>query len=490
MANSVEAAARDGEAARQAELAWARDNPAGKASSSLKDNLTLWNFDVGSADAKPEHLDALAAFVARLPGALSPQRCSSAFEVVGFASATGGVSENLALAEQRARTIAGYLQAAGFLRVAPRAGGIAGRVERGKPGASYARDRMVELWVDTPDLPERPRAPRPPPPGGAQPAAPEDDGAGAQLGFVVQGKWALGPIPIHPYLLVDLEFEGEIGIQCGSRDARNKVQVAFASDASGTSRLTGEFKRAFADGITGFLKVGPGMQTGGAVAPLGLQGGLQLDELALQPKVGLQATAKPIFLKLHVFAYTMPPFAWNGIPVTATFKGAFIFNAGPSPVLLARLGPLASAAETLGPLVAAAVVIPLTVHGVIAAQAEGERRARLWAARDAVAARAAYETCGNELDRRTLIDLMAQWRSLGSGLVAEAANGAYVATDRSLVRLKGNDAKAYDALLARWKTDYAAGDGSLEFGAVRERMFQKLGGLDAGGDEAPSLDQL
>jgi len=85
----------------QKEIAWERANPAGKVDEG--EGITLWNFGVGQADLKPEHIQKLRDLFIR----------EGFFErlfIEGHASCSGTTKQKKAISERRAKAVKDFLR--------------------------------------------------------------------------------------------------------------------------------------------------------------------------------------------------------------------------------------------------------------------------------------------------------------------------------------------------------------------------------------------
>lgn len=183
-----------------------------------------------------------------------------------------------------------------------------------------------------------------------------------------------------------------------------------------------------------------------------------------------------------------------GQDITLAVSGKLKAAGRPGPATLrlaARIGTVAAAAV---PYVAATVILTIVfvfaaASGIEAARQSGIRHAQHIAARDAFAARVAFEVLGQPAQGE-LESLMAEWRRFLEPEVTATAGRCYAEAGRQIEALRS--AGQLDAARAEWTSRYGQENGQpdVSFHGVRLRIFQALGGYDPEGPTDFTIDQL
>ncbi|MFZ0062725.1 MAG: DUF4157 domain-containing protein [Pyrinomonadaceae bacterium] len=131
----------------------------------------IWNFDVGKATLKPEHLKAMPRLAQEIKDALNPDDPEEQVDLEGQASSTGSASSNERLASERVLAVKRALMAEGVAEAKIRTTVVGeAKSEVGTTEENFARSRAVRVILV-------PRAKL------TKPATPPPLGTGCQPGF-------------------------------------------------------------------------------------------------------------------------------------------------------------------------------------------------------------------------------------------------------------------------------------------------------------------
>ena len=517
----------------QLERQWARTNPQGQAEQTPDGALALWNFDVGSAELKPEHEAALRALVYIR---VIAERQASSFVVSGFASRTGAESANAALAVRRAETVARWLNALGFFdsTVAQDPG-----IQRvpGDDGRSLARNRRVEVrkYDRFPATPPPTIAPEfiqdrisattqpavtPPSPAPINPPRPQATSEELAVPDWIPARLATGfTFPEaeigrvdNQWVKAQIRFEGALRVVGG--DQRSRIQVELM--AKEANRVETSLSYAITDWLAGVIVY----EAPDVMGPVqdkrpNVRGGLTFTpsnvELGLAGEIEIHV--KPLrwqdeFVYLSFGVTALVPVTLFGQQITVAVTGKLEITGVPGPATLRLAARIATAATRLGAATAAeaaavapayafmaAVVILTTTFivanatGIEAVRQSGLRHAQRISGRDAFAARVAFEVVGQPAQGE-LESLMGEWRRFLDPEVSATAGRCYNDAGRQIEALRS--AGQLDASRTQWTTRYGqeGEQPDLSFHGVRMRIFEALGGYSADGSTEFTLDQL
>jgi hypothetical protein len=447
---------------RDVERDWARANPQPQ-SSATEEALTLWNFPIGGSAVAAEHQAAIRRFVAVDLG-LSPALCRTEFHAVGHASISGTESGNRALSEQRAEAVAAFLRQLGARQVSTTWAGSETPLDASATGLAHARNRRVEIGRFRPQPPSK-VVPLQPVPG--EPAAPAASGG---YGLTVKRPFETPAIPIRVGgLAVDLRLIGEVELSAQSGEGERAIEAAVQG-----RQLSPEAKGLIVNGVKGVVGVNPA--EGGH--PAGLKIGAQLECLAGEPEIGVQAGQKFVYIEFQVAQTPLTAFTFKGVQITTRFTGKLRLDAGPSEATALRLA-VTQAGAVAGVVAAAAVINGGTALLAQSARAEGLRAMEVLAERDGVATGVAYEVLGTDALAQVKAQEL-QWAKL-EGRTRAAFQDGMARVNALLVKL-GPEGRSQRR--QRWDAAYAAGNNAMDFPLVQRRVFDALGGCDWKGSAA------
>ena len=455
--------------AKDVEREWARANPQPRASAT-EEVLTLWNFPVAGSTLGPEHQDAIRRFVAVDLG-LSPALCRTQFHAIGHASRSGSEGGNMALSEQRAEAVAAFLKRLGARQVSATWAGSETPLDDSATGLAHARHRRVELGRFRPE-PTSKVVPRQPVPG--EPAAPTGSGG---WGLAVKRPFETPPIPIRVGgVAVDLRLIGEIELSAQSGGGERAIEAAVQG-----GKLSPEAKGLIVNGVKGVVGVNPGEDG----RPPGLKIGAQLECLAGEPEIGVQAGQKFIYIEFQVAQTPLTEFTFKGVRIATRFAGKVRLEAGPSEATALRLA-MTQAGAVAGVIAAAAVINGGTALLAQSARAEGLRAMEVLAERDGVATGVAYEVLGTDALAQVKSQEL-QWAKLEGGTRTAFRDG--MARVNALLVKLGPEGRTQRR--QRWDAAYAAGNNAMDFPVVQRRIFDALGGTEwKAGKGGKALEEL
>lgn len=484
-------------AVQEAELSWASAHSAGGVNFIGSNRAELWNFDVGKADLKPEHIAALNQLLGPTALLLDRSQFNGSFIATGYASRTGGASENAQLALARAQSVATWLQGAGI----PKDATI---TQSGWPGmpagdstdpVTLAVNRSVAVERVDPPTPATPPAadPNTPPSWSVAVLNPGDSPTAISIPDSVTIKMplpskAMIKMPPPDELQGSLNLSGELQLGFHSSGDRENFQAALERGEEGLSL---ELEAKVADGVKQTLHLS---------APSGGEGGLIQAgvELGETTPVKIQFQTKPAFLSIE---WTFQELDFGeievfGTMVTLKLEVKIEGEVGPGPALLKRFGigeaeatpeeiaggvALADVAAVTLAALSAAVVMFLVLDLPESTQRAAVEYAMGLAERSGFAARVTIDVVGGTRDQADAF--LEGWRNTPDTNRTAVGIGYNRATQQ-LQDLK--KAGTYDnrikALGATYWVD-ADHKPDLDFKNVANRILDKLGGTSS---NAPS----
>jgi hypothetical protein len=307
-------------------------------------------------------------------------------------------------------------------------------------------------------------------------------------------------------------FEGALRVVGGARSPQARVAVS----AQEANRVQASISAAITEWLAARVTyeqpdiVGVGKRRSAPNAPT-------VPDPRPNPRAGLVATARSAELRLSgelevsvqplrfpdEFVYvsigitSLQPVTLFGAELTVAVTGKLKITGVPGPATL-RIATAAAAetATAAAPYALAAAVIILsiaiivaTASGVEAARQAGLEHAQRISARDAFAARVAFEVVGQSAQSE-LESLMREWRRFLDPEVGATAGRCYNDANRQIEALRS--AGTLDTARAHWTARFGqeAGQPDLSFHGVRMRMFDALGGYSAEGPTDFTLDRL
>jgi outer membrane protein OmpA-like peptidoglycan-associated protein len=448
---------------------WARQHPVPE--STEEDMLlSLWNYPVAKSDLAPEHRAALDRFLrealggAKLGGGAVPSKTE--IYLTGHASNTGDDAANEMLSRQRAENVARYLLSRGVTRQQMRVdwAGANDPVDRGNSGLAAARNRRVDVLKFTPSEPER-RPPvdiieLPPPPPGRAPTfkLPPPQMSTATIEDTVTVDFPRRATPwyiISGKIDIILKLETTDGGEGFAAGIKTSPTGKFGIKADG--EIAKHVKSKFS------VDVDPDKRSANVKL------GAELTDKPFKPEIGVQAKPDFFYLTVLLAETEIAEFEAGGLRFSGTMsmKGTLNFAPGPAALLVAS------------PIIVALLILGLTVYGIDAAEAEQTRVARLWAAREGVAARIAWELAGN--DAKAAFDARRHdWHRANTTMEAEFNAGV-----NEINRLLKTPEKR-NVWNREWKKKYAA-DNTADFQTLFGRVFDNVGGHESEGTLADAV---
>ena len=466
----------------QMEQEWSRAHPEGRVNRSDDGSISLWNFDIGKSDLKPEHAAALDDYI-RSCVLMAP----SSVVAGGYTSTTGPDKQNFDLGLARAQAVADYCFRAGLKTVDPGNAGVFGD----GTGLSMATARSVRVDDGNPL-----RAAPAPPVARLVGGAPSTVGSPSTplvLSFPIPGVIDIetGALPIYEipdalWIAGKLTFTGKIRFTFASREVWSSLQLAF-DGGSDVSAL--KVTHQLCDGIAARLSVKTD-RTAALSAIVGPQ----------QWEVGVQSGPYPMFVKTQTFPLVKPlvlgdDYAqqWGGSEVTVALSGQlqFSFRPGSEAELMVSewFAGLEIAAAEAAVLVGGVVSVGAIFYSLakLGDPANGLRRAGLLAGRMGYAGGLAVTVAhgGTESDADAFLKGWHDDANLRA--MAEVVDSARRQATADLDGL--HDGRA--AKIATLQSRFAAVDDAQipTYGTVAARLLAALGGADPGGD-GPSLSVL
>jgi outer membrane protein OmpA-like peptidoglycan-associated protein len=477
---------------QQIEAGWSQANPAGKVISADSGNsITLWNFDVGSAELKPEHISALTEFISivRLfpPGVVEKV-------AMGFASTTGGRQANLRLAGKRAQAVADWCGQQGITDVAAEAMDTLPGVD----GEDFARARCV---VVTKQPQPTAAGPAPTPrsmllPGtSTAPPVPVSCGVTNTIDLNT-GALVFYTLPTNGYLEGSFAFIGSIRLNFEDRDACVRVQESLPNlTSAGAAKITAAISKSLATRIS-FNRGWDGQATAAMSLLVGTN--------PWQWETGFQLAENWIVLKSPVFQFTdMLGLGDNvaeadlggGDKVTLQVSGQLQFTGRPGSEITGpamewvealSLG-VAEAAVAVAIIAACGSVFYLLVDAMVAADSEGPRRAGVMARRFGFAAQLAVSVVdgASDEDADKFVSSYDEPRLRDMRTVVEQARKDATDAVAALADQK-------DARITALRAHYGTGQNgqALSYNSTAVALITGLGGYSTSDDSPPSLDQL
>ena len=447
---------------------WARQHPVPE--STEEDMLlSLWNYPVATSDLTREHRAALDRFLgdvlqgAKRGGSENPPKTE--IYLTGHASDTGEDGANEALSRQRAEKVARYLLSRGLPQQQMRIdwAGANDPLDRGSSGLAAARNRRVDVLKFTPSEPE-PRPPvdiiEPPPPRGRVPTfkLPQP-----KLSTATYERTYTLDIPRRatPWYVIS-----------GSIQVTLKLKVNNQGDGVGAgvkTSLDGKFGGKIEAEIEEHVKGKFSVDVDPNKRSVNLKLGAELSDKPLKPEIGIQAKPDFFYLTVLLREDELAEFEAGGVRFSGTrsVKGTLNFVPGPAALLVAS------------PIIVALLILGVTVYGIDAAEAKQTRYARLWAAREGVAASIAWEL--DESGEAVFKARQLAWRQASGGTVEEFDAGV-----NEVNRLLAKSPEDRRAWSTEWKKKYAA-DGHSDFQTVFGRVFENVGGHESEGTLADAV---
>ncbi len=520
------------------ERAWVQEHPDPQ-ESAFGDSLSLWNYAIGRADLAPVHQAALRDFLG--VGPAGPANASAELSVRGHASASGASTENVNLSAARADKVGAYITTLGIKAVHTSSAGASEPEDRAPYGGAYARNRRVDVRRFYPSptegtIPVTPEAaqttePLPPTPGEPASALVVPD-----VSFSIETTRKLWTIRKGTMgrLSYELVFEGNVKVSVKGKKGAAGFSVA-TKDGISSAKVAIPLTKSLAARINLQPKGGDKEET----ASVGVQYKTEFDPggFKFNGKGELGFQLKPNFCYLsYALSKTLGvPFVIDDVTFTVEFEGKLKFEFGPSSsyiLTVARnslesvnkalaeleqaaaeaaegaveaIGEAASAAlETLGEIilefggpVVAVTAIVLLINGGIIVLAEDEERAMLdatyvLARREGAAGRIALAIFKDDEHAATALDeLRGEYMKADSKAQAAFGEGEKLVVDL-ITQLRATSDAPYEDSRKKWEDAYAQGANALDSAVVRNRIFQKLGGLatSAGRDLASDVKGL
>jgi outer membrane protein OmpA-like peptidoglycan-associated protein len=312
---------------RQSERAWASENPAGMVTARSSSHVILWNFDVGRGDLKAEHVAELDRFAAL--ARMWQQLTDATLAIDGHASRSGADAENEAIARDRARAAAQYLQNRGISRrrMTVSQHGESRPWVPNVTSAAMARNRRVELRaVGLPEAKPAPRPKLPPPPGRPPRPSPAQTRLGQLLpsgsfeieADIVEGRIPLGDWIVYPKLHMKFKF-------LLNTERSGTVELALTKDGLEAGAKA---------------KVAEWAELKGTATPEGLEVGFEFGKIPLQPELlfDIRNPHKPLIFKVKPDPYRLGDRELApGLVFAVEVEPEGEFRVGPSPQLLAKI---------------------------------------------------------------------------------------------------------------------------------------------------------
>jgi len=315
----------------------------------------MWNFDVGHAAVKAEHRRGLDAVAREWKGV---EKDLSAFvKVDGHASRSGGAAVNETISAERAEAVASFLQTRGVPRSRMRIDhhGFAQPWFPEDPAGEVAHNRRVEVRIFRGVTPE-PRLPLEPPRLLPPTVEPPKQYALADLvpGLSVEAKTPmlrLGTIPT-PWVIgyPGLQFTGKA-----------ELLTRVPADAV-VSWNEGKWSEAIRLKLADDVKVNIGAKVTATFGGLPLEPEIELDikKLLSEPSTLLRPVSVNFkLLTIPIADFDLGPYVPElaGVRMKLTGELKLKVAIGPSPALLAEVGPEALAAiGTTGLIIGGALV--------------------------------------------------------------------------------------------------------------------------------------
>lgn len=444
---------------------WARQHPVPESTEEGM-LLSLWNYPVAKSDLAPKHRAALDWFLSvELLGSGSTGRSKTEIYLTGHASDTGDDAANEMLSRQRAEKVARYLKS----RDVPQEtihvdwAGANDPVDRGNTGLAAARNRRVDVRKFFPSEPER-RPPvdiiEPPPPPGRVPTfkLPPPQMSTVTIEDTVTVDF---PRRATPWYVISGKID--IILKLKTTDDGDGFAAGIKTSSTGKFgiKADGEIARHIKSKFS--VDVDPDKRSANVKL------GAELTDKPFKPEIGIQAKLDFFYLTVLLRETELDEFEAGGqhFSGTMSMKGTLNFAPGPAALLVAS------------PIIVALLILGLTVKGIEAAEAEQTRTARLWAAREGVAARIAWELAG--MDAVAAFDARRHdWRNANIAMEAEFIAGANE-INRLLQTPEGRNVRNRE-----WKKKYAA-DNTADFQTLFGRVFDNVGGHEPEGTLADAV---
>jgi hypothetical protein len=468
------------------ERVWQGTNPAGRVEKLARDEVVLWNFAIGRAELKPEHLAALQDAMGMKQ--LSP---SVSATILGFASMSGEASGNTRLAHARARAVSDWLtqfQNTDALdqteddqspaRTASPAL-VGGSVQSATDGESMARSRavLVSLVAATSDGGSVPPSPvLVPLPDGGPPVVATCSGR-SELTVRIT-KAPLGTIPRNGWLDGTVFVDGTAKVTLA--DGKPCSSLALALDP-GDQSVASKFTAQLSD----YLAVKLDEQFGPKGAKAGLSAAVGWGKpwsFEIGVKAGSQNWLTVTSPKFSTTLGAGEPgaFSWGPQKVTVALELTLVFEGRPGEKTLEMLSDWAaglemSAAELAGfagGIVASVALFYFIIEAAADADANALQRAATMAAQDGYLAElaAALSDEGTEEQVAGYLNPWSDPQLPHMGTQAEAGR-------RLALRQLGALGSQLEPRIGELRRKYAVGsDGVAQpFHAVLAGLRQRLG---------------
>jgi outer membrane protein OmpA-like peptidoglycan-associated protein len=480
----------------KAEIAWTNAHNAGGVKYIGTNRLELWNFDVGKATLKPEHIAALKQLLNATVMLVNRSTFNGSFVATGYASRTGGAAENAQLALARAQAVGTWLSDAGF----PQDSIITQSNWPGMPAGNstdpvtLAVNRSVAVERVDPPVPAAPPAPDPnvPPawtvailkPGASPSAISVPDSV--TLKIPIESP-PLIEMPPPPQLQGSVKVSGEIQLGFHSPGEREKFQAALEKGAEGLSL---ELEGKLADGVKQTLHLGAPTEGESGLIRAGV-------ELGEHTPVKIELQTKPAFIAIE---WTFSELDFGevevfGTTVTLKFEGKIAGEIGPGPELLERFGitsaeaggtaaggvALADVATGVLAALSAAVVMYLVLDIPRSTQRAAVEYGMGLAERSGFAARVTIDVVGGTRDQAE--SFLQLWNNTPD-LNRTSVGAGYNRATQQLQDLR--KAGTYDSRIKQLVATYGVdsnGKTDLDFDHVANRILDALGGTSS---SAPS----